>query len=167
MVFANAWEQRKFSEIATRRSDSAISSNLLPSVEYEDIVSSEGILNKDLQNKKTGRKGLKFSPSDILFGKLRPYLHNWLKPSFPGVAIGDFWVFAASKNVDPDFLYCLIQSPKYDAVANLSSGSKMPRSDWQLVSNAYFLTPRQIDEQIKVAATFRNIESSIVLHQRE
>ena len=37
--FTEDWEQRKFEDIAKRRSDSTISSNSLPCVEYEDVIS--------------------------------------------------------------------------------------------------------------------------------
>lgn len=62
----------------------------LPQVEYEDIVSGEGTLNKDLRDKEGGKTGIKFYAGDVLYGKLRPYLMNWLYPQFNGVAVGDF-----------------------------------------------------------------------------
>lgn len=44
----------------------------LPQVEYEDIVSDEGTLNKDLRDKEGGKTGIKFYAGDVLYGKLRP-----------------------------------------------------------------------------------------------
>lgn len=44
---------------------------------------------------------------------------------FEGMAIGDFWVLTSSK-IDHGFTYSLIQTPGFQYIANLSSGSKMP-----------------------------------------
>jgi hypothetical protein len=64
----------------------------LPRVEYEDINSGQGTLNKDLSAKESSKTGIEFLPGDVLYGKLRPYLMNWLYPQFRGIAVGDFWV---------------------------------------------------------------------------
>ena len=75
--FTNAWEQRKFGEMANRRSEVSASGNL-PRVEYEDIVSGTGTLNKDVFEKQSQKQGIVFHSGDVLYGKLRPYLQNWL-----------------------------------------------------------------------------------------
>ena len=138
----------------------------MPSVEYEDIISDDGILNKDVRGKQTGKRGILFEEGDVLYGKLRPYLHNWLKPSFNGVAVGDFWVLQPHENIDVGFLYTLIKSPMFDSVANLSSGSKMPRADWNLVSSSAFSVPSTKEEQHKIGKLFGTLDDSISLHQR-
>ena len=89
--FTDPWEQRKLGELATRIT--AMSSEAeLPRVEYEDINSGQGTLNKDLSAKESSKTGIEFLPGDVLYGKLRPYLMNWLYPQFRGIAVGDFWV---------------------------------------------------------------------------
>lgn len=62
---ANAWEPRKFSDIAIRESKQAVSASNNPSVEYEDIVAEEGKLNKDISNKKAVKKGIQFEIKSI------------------------------------------------------------------------------------------------------
>ena len=64
----------------------------LPRVEYEDIISGAGRLNKDIKLKESEKVGIVFHKGDVLYGKLRPYLQNWLLASFNGLAVGDFWV---------------------------------------------------------------------------
>ena len=164
--YTDAWGQEAFEDIASRKSDAGISSQDLPSVEYEDIISDDGILNKDVRGKQTGKRGILFEEGDVLYGKLRPYLHNWLKPSFNGVAVGDFWVLQPHENIDVGFLYTLIKSPMFDSVANLSSGSKMPRADWNLVSSSAFSVPSTKEEQHKIGKLFGTLDDSISLHQR-
>ena len=162
--FTDDWEQRKFSEIAQRESTAKKSSTDFPSVEYEDVVSEVGILNKDVRLKETQKTGICFDGSQVLYGKLRPYLHNWLSPDFSGVAVGDWWVLKPV-NVDKSFLFRLIQTEKFDDIANQSSGSKMPRADWNLLSNTEFMVPAEIEEERKIGQYFSELDHLITLHQ--
>ena len=161
-----AWEQRKFSDFVLRESVFQASSSEYPSVEYEDVVAEEGRLNKDIRQKETQKTGIVFDGTQVLYGKLRPYLHNWLNPDFTGVAVGDWWVLRPV-GADKKFLYRLIQTQQFDEVANQSSGSKMPRADWNLVSNTEFIIPSSLDEQRQIAGTFDDLDNLITLHQRE
>ena len=163
--FTDPWEQRKFSDLTDRVSIQSSDSDL-PQVEYEDIVSGEGTLNKDLRDKEGGKTGIKFYAGDVLYGKLRPYLMNWLYPQFNGVAVGDFWVLRATK-CDSSFLYRLIQTNNFQRLANVSSGSKMPRADWNLISQSFFAVPADHAEQKAIAKSLAELDSLITLHQRE
>ena len=168
LLFATStfsWEQRKFEEIAVR-SSVICSDDTLPRVEYEDIVSGTGRLNKDIYAKQSIKSGIAFHQGDVLYGKLRPYLQNWLLPTFDGLAVGDFWVLQP-QNADSSFLYRLIQSRQFDEVANQSTGTKMPRADWKLVSKTVFSIPSNISEQAAIGTYFTALDSLITLHQRE
>lgn len=164
--FTDAWEQRKFSDFAQRESSVGTSSYDHPSVEYEDVVAEEGRLNKDIRKKEVRKTGIEFDGTQVLYGKLRPYLHNWLNPDFTGVAVGDWWVLRPVE-IDKNFLFRLIQTKQFDEVANQSSGSKMPRADWNLVSNTEFSIPVSLDEQSQIAKAFENLDNLITLHQRK
>ena len=161
----SSWEQRKFEEIAVR-SSVICSDDTLPRVEYEDIVSGAGRLNKDIYAKQSIKSGIAFHQGDVLYGKLRPYLQNWLLPTFDGLAVGDFWVLQP-QNADSSFLYRLIQSRQFDEVANQSTGTKMPRADWKLVSKTVFSIPSNISEQAAIGTYFTALDSLITLHQRK
>ncbi|HGL3274786.1 TPA: restriction endonuclease subunit S, partial [Enterococcus faecium] len=163
--FTEDWEERKLIDLVVRLNKSTNSSRL-PKVEFEDIVAGEGRLNKDVSQKFDNRKGIEFLPNDILYGKLRPYLKNWLKATFTGVAIGDFWVFRAKKS-DSDFIYSLIQADRYQKAANDTSGTKMPRSDWKKVSDTVFYIPNDLKEQQKIGIFFKKLDDTIALHQRK
>ena len=163
--FDFSWEQRKFEEIAVR-SSVICSDDTLPRVEYEDIVSGTGRLNKDIYAKQSSKSGIVFHQGDVLYGKLRPYLQNWLLPTVDGLAVGDFWVLQP-QNADSSFLYRLIQSRQFDEVANQSTGTKMPRADWKLVSKTVFSIPSNISEQAAIGTYFTALDSLITLHQRK
>ncbi len=152
-------------DIANRISKTS-SSIELPKVEFGDIIAGEGRLNKDLSKKLDNRKGIEFQPFDVLYGKLRPYLKNWLFSDFNGIALGDFWVLRTNDLI-PSFLYTLIQSDNFQRVANDTSGTKMPRSDWKKVSSTKFYIPLNTKEQKKIGSFFIQLDHLITLHQRE
>lgn len=164
--FQGDWKESKFFEIAQRESNTRLSSSDFPSVEYEDVVSEAGILNKNISEKSTQKTGITFDRSHILYGKLRPYLHNWLNPDFYGVAVGDWWVLKPIE-ADTNFLYRLIQTPEFDNAANQSTGSKMPRADWNHVAKTTFMIPTNSTEQRKIGIYFNSIDKLIAFHQRK
>lgn len=164
--FTETWEQRKFKNIVERLSESYMSDDKNPSVEYEDIISELGTINKDIFNKRIRKNGIKFSNNEILYGKLRPYLHNWLKPDFNGIAVGDWWVLKPI-NCDREFIFRLIQTSTFDNIANQSNGTKMPRADWNLIANSDFYLPISIYEQKQIGSLFSKLDHLITLHQRK
>ena len=129
-------------------------------------MSGAGRLNKDIYAKQSSKSGIAFHQGDVLYGKLRPYLQNWLLPTFDGLAVGDFWVLQP-QNADSSFLYRLIQSRQFDEVANQSTGTKMPRADWKLVSKTVFSIPSNISEQATIGTYFTALDNFITLHQRQ
>lgn len=163
--FEDRWEEKEFIQIVNRVTESS-DSDSLPKVEFEDIISGQGKLNKDISSKFDNRKGILFKPGYTLYGKLRPYLNNWLLPKFEGVALGDFWVFDPNGN-NSDFIYYLVQSSRYQKVANDTSGTKMPRSDWKSVSTTIFAIPQTIAEQQAIGAYFSNLDNLINSHQEK
>ena len=133
-------------------------------MEYEDVVSEAGILNNDIRSKKVVKAGILFDDTHVLYGKLRPYLHNWLCPDFSGVAVGDWWVLKPCY-VAREFIYRIIQTKRFDNATNQSSGSKMPRADWNLVSNTEFMISSDSSEQEKIGLYFKKLDHLITLHQ--
>lgn len=157
--FEGEWKAPLFSEMVERISASG-QAGMLPGVEFEDIISGEGCFNKNIYQKECHKYGKVFYEGDILFGKLRPYLKNIILADFNGVAIGDFWVLR-SKGFDEKYLYTLVNSESFLNVANISSGSKMPRADWNLVSTTKFVVPSAKDEQKAIGKYFTSLDSQI------
>lgn len=157
--FSGEWKDLPFSEIVERTSSTGKTGSL-PGIEFEDIVSGEGCLNKDVYQKDCRKCGKIFREGDILFGKLRPYLKNILLAEFRGIAIGDFWILRPGDN-DSKFIYNLVNSEAFMRVANVSSGSKMPRADWNLVSSTMFLLPQDKVEQEVIGKYFTSLDAQI------
>ena len=161
--FTGDWEQRKLGDVVKRESVTQVSSTEYPAIEYEDVIPETGQLNKDIYKKGVQKAGILFDANKVLYGKLRPYLHNWVAPMYKGVAVGDWWVLNPC-GLDRGFLYTLIQTVKFDTIANQSTGSKMPRADWKLLSTTEFSIP-SLDEQIKIGKLVEGLNDYITLHQ--
>lgn len=160
--FSGAWEMREFKQVATRASLTGSDENL-PRIQYDDIVSGAGLLNKDITKKTSKKIGLMFEKGDVLFGKLRPYLKNWLLADSSGIAVGDFWILRPAEATS-GFIYALIQTEAFGNIANQSAGSKMPRSDWKLVSSSEFMIPSDTEEQQKIGTFFLSLDKQINQH---
>ncbi|WP_290627734.1 restriction endonuclease subunit S [Lactobacillus sp.] len=93
-------------------------------------------------------------------------MDNRLLANFEGSAVGDFWVFEVKENSDSNFLFSLIQTSRFKYISNLSSGSKMPRSDWNLVSNSKFKVPG-MNEQNKIGLLINALDYENTLQQRK
>lgn len=156
------WEQRKFCNAVDRISKQS-SDPELPHIEYENIESGLGKLNTALVKLHSNKKGIIFRKNDILFGKLRPYLKNWYLAEFKGIAVGDFWVLRSDKYL---FIYYLIQTSRFFSISNISTGSKMPRSDWNLVSNCMFFIPNDAEAKV-IGKTIQLVDYLIDLQQKK
>lgn len=157
--YVDKWEKIPFKDMVMK-SSVITTDDSIPSVEYEDIISKEGRLNKDIHKKTIHKTGQKFNTGDVLFGKLRPYLGNNLLADFDGIAVGDFWIFKEGLTIT-EFLYPFLYSREFDYISNISTGSKMPRSDWQLISTWNFNIPLNKNEQKAIGEFFRKLDELI------
>lgn len=123
-------------------------------------------MNKSTSQLYKRKKGILFEKNNILFGKLRPYLKKWFLADFSGIAVGDFWVLKPSDN-QARFVYYLIQTNSFYNVSNITSGTKMPRSDWKLVSKTKFYIPMKLSEKHRLGMILYSIDKLINLHERK
>ena len=84
---------------------------------------------------------------DVLFGKLRPYLRKYALVKQECVCSSEIWALVPKKTVLPQFLFYLVQSEEFIKVANISSGTKMPRAEWSNVEKAVFYIPSAVVQQ--------------------
>lgn len=100
-----------------------------------------------------------FYKGQILFGKLRPYLRKYYKAEFNGVCSSEIWVLNGKK-VCNEFLFYLVQSDKFAQIANVTTGSKMPRADWDYMKEIPFEIP-PMREQEKIAEILSHADEMI------
>ena len=166
------WKEVSFSDVvqvSKSRLDPTEEHEPLPCIELEHIEAGTGrILGTTSSDQQASIKAA-FSPGDILFGKLRPYLRKYYAPSFNGVCSTEIWVLKPdARKLTTGFLHVLVQSDGFLAEANRSSGSKMPRADWKVVSAFRFRLP-DTDEQTAIADAIETFatEAGLLKRQRE
>ncbi len=103
----------------------------------------------------------KFKKGQVLFGKLRPYLQKYWLAEYDGVCSSEVWVLnSKNKKCSNEFLFRLVQTNRFIQVANVSSGSKMPRADWDYVSAFPFPLP-PLPEQRAIAHVLGLMDTAI------
>lgn len=128
-------------------------------VELESLSSNSGLLLETFDSTKLDSTKNIFTKKSVLFGKLRPYLRKYYYADFDGVCSSEIWVLNGTK-ITNEFLYYLIQTDRFIASANVSTGSKMPRADWDYISNISFEYP-EIDEQNRITDFLFTIDELI------
>ena len=134
------WGEKKFSFIAKKVNDSYKPTNNGESfecIELESLSSETGLLIRTFRSSEQKSIKTKFLTGDVLFGKLRPYLKKFYRSDFDGVCTSEIWVLRP-KSVPSKFLFYVVQSGHFNRLANIQSGTKMPRSNWGIVSQINF-----------------------------
>ncbi|MEO0376751.1 MAG: restriction endonuclease subunit S [Cyanobacteria bacterium P01_A01_bin.17] len=91
-------------------------------------------------------EGIEFTPDDILFGKLRPYLAKVYLAERSGEAVGDFFVIRPQK-VFASYLHKYILSPSaIDTLSSSTIGAKMPRVSWEEMGSLPVALPALVEQ---------------------
>jgi type I restriction enzyme, S subunit len=162
--FFDKWEVKKLGEIVDSKSKKFNPEKEKKStkcIELEHLATESGQLLGYVEGLNSGSIKNKFDKGDVLFGKLRPYLKKYLKAPFDGVCSSEIWVLKG-KNLSNDFLYFVVQTNTFIDLTNISSGSKMPRADWNVVADGSFVIP-QLPEQTKIANFLTALDDKIIL----
>jgi len=160
--FSGDWEEKYLGEIATNKSKKYNPEKETISykcIELEHLTSESGQLLGYVDSLNSGSIKNKFNEKDVLFGKLRPYLKKYLLAPFDGVCSSEIWVLSG-KEISNNFLYYIVQTEYFIGLANQSSGSKMPRADWNVVENATLHIPSK-PEQEKIASFLSSVDTKI------
>lgn len=157
------WEENEFEMIAEKskaKHNPTKSEEEWPCVELESLTQNTGKLLEIFSSSEQKSIKNKFVAGEVLFGKLRPYLRKYFHADFEGVCSSEIWVLRG-KTVKNEYLFQLIQTHKFNQAANVSSGSKMPRSDWDFLSSIPFSHPSSPDEQTKIADYLSAIDRKV------
>ncbi len=160
--FSEEWEAKLFGDIVTNKSkkyNPEKESISYKCIELEHLSTESGQLLGYVDSLNLGSIKNKFNKNNVLFGKLRPYLKKYLLAPFDGVCSSEIWVLNGI-NITNFFLYYLVQSDYFIGLANQSSGSKMPRADWNIIENSIFFIPQK-QEQEKIASFLTSVDTKI------
>lgn len=155
------WEINIIRDVFTNKSKNFNPQNEgnLPCIELEHLSQNTGKILGTIEScEQQSTKNL-FEKNSVLFGKLRPYLRKFAKPKFKGVCSSEIWVLTGIK-VSNDYLFQYIQSEQFSELTNIQSGSKMPRADWGVISEAEIEYPC-LAEQTKIANFLSAIDQKI------
>jgi type I restriction enzyme S subunit len=160
-------EFRTFASLVRTRCAPANGDASLPCIELEHMEPETGRLLGSTSIALQSSLKAVFEPGDLLVGKLRPYLRKvWLADSH-GYCSTEIWVFRANRSrCLPEFLSLLCQSGSFVAACHVTSGSKMPRGDWSIVSRARFRLPPLEGQRAIVAAIARASDALANLFQQ-
>lgn len=160
--FTDEWKHYSLDDIISISSKkyNPLTSNInYPCIELESILSNSGTIINTFDS--LNQKSIKnlFKENDILFGKLRPYLKKYWYAKFNGVCSSEIWVLNNKLGLNK-YLYYLIQTNKFNLIANNSTGSKMPRADWQFIKSQKFYISNML-EQEKIANFLTTVDKKI------
>ena len=160
-----------FSELAVRRSekyDPKCNAHAV-CIELEHIEQETGrIIGSTCADYQNSIKTV-CKPGDVMFGKLRPYLRKYAFVQKECVCSLEIWSLIPTDIVIPKYLFYLIQSEAFMKVANVSSGTKMPRAEWSTIAKSGYLIPSKDDQQATVdilETTDRIIVSHVASYDR-
>lgn len=85
---------------------------------------------------------LAFFAGDILFSKIRPYLHKVALAHFDGICSTDTLVLSPKRQDFREFALLTVFSETFIEIANTASkGTKMPRADWHFLKQLRVSVP--------------------------
>ena len=151
-----------FSEIAQRRKEkySPDSGVEYPCIELEHIEQGTGRLLGSVSSTTQSSIKTVARSGDVLFGKLRPYLRKFAFAEQDIVCSSEIWAFVPSEYVISKYLYYLVQTEHFLRVANISSGTKMPRAEWANIEKEPFDIPCILIQE-KIVSILEAIDKKI------
>ena len=161
-VIPEDWEVKELKEVVELRREKVnplTSKEVFRCIELENILPNTGRIVGEIYTNEVVSLKTKFFKHDVLFGKLRPYLRKYGLPDFDGVCTSEIWVLY-SKLISHNFLYYIIQTDKLIELANQSTGTKMPRAEWSIVSSLKFPLP-PLPEQEAIAEALSDADAWI------
>ncbi len=164
------WKKIEFGHLvylSKKKYDPKKSGYSLRCIELEHIKSENGQLLGHINSNQQACVKNYFQKGNVLFGKLRPYLKKYYLASFDGVCSTEIWVLQALETLCCNhFLFYLIQTSFFYQATNVTSGTKMPRSDWNYVSEIPFEVP-SLEEQKKIASILNVVDNEIEILNRK
>jgi len=163
------WKKVKLGEVADlSKIPWKVGNENLPYIGLEHIEENKlrlsGVGNS---NDITSNKFL-FTENEFLFGKLRPYFRKLYKPKFKGICSTDIWVINSKTNTNKEFLFYLFANQDFvDLAYKGASGTRMPRADWNFMSETEWLIPKSKNEQKAIASVLSSLDDKIDLLHRQ
>lgn len=165
--FIGKWETRKFGAIATIRNDkiTTLGADVAAfCVELEHIDQGTGQLLGFSDARSRASLKYSFQKSDVLFGRLRPYLRKFWRADRSGVCSTEIWpLIPKSESLIAEFLAQIVQTDPFVEAAGSSYGTHMPRTDWKALAEHEIALPKDLEEQRAIAAMLSEMDDELEL----
>ena len=167
--FTREWETKTFGEIASIRNEKVPPSYVdedTPCVELDHIGQANGELLGYARAGDSISTKFRFYRSDVLFGRLRPYLRKFWHADRDGICTTEIWpLMVDPQKADGAFVHAVIQSDQFIEAASVSYGTHMPRADWSVIRNFEVDLP-QVCEQRAIAGVLSDMDAEIDVLER-
>ncbi|MNG73647.1 EcoKI restriction-modification system protein HsdS [compost metagenome] len=168
--FSGAWKRWPLSSLVSLgkgKFDPKASNDMRECIELEHISQGTStILGSTTTHESISTKSV-FEKGSVLFGKLRPYLRKYWMSDRDGVCSTEIWVLNAKEGrVIPEYIFQIVQMDLFIESANKSSGTHMPRADWNIVKDISIPTP-SVEEQLKIATVLSTADQAIIALQQK
>lgn len=161
------WVVTSFGEVCAMRTEKfdPVEGRDTPYVALEHLEQDTGrLLGIGNSSETTSIKAV-FKESDILFGKLRPYLRKYWYATFDGVCSTEIMPLMPKDTLDNRFSFYVVQQDRFiEHSIRHSFGTKMPRTSWKEASDIQCLLP-PLTEQRKIAAILTSVDDAITATQ--
>ena len=110
----------------------------------------------------------RFHPSDVLFGRLRPYLRKYWYAEKDGVCSTEIWpLIPRNRGLIPAYIHQIIQAEAFIEAASTAYGTHMPRADWKFLSQmkVKYPTDRLEQEAISEILTDMDLDLKACAHR--
>jgi len=162
------WKEYRLEEIAQLEKNSwKVGDEELPYIALEHIVEG-GLRLQGIGDSNTiASNKYRFNSDCFLFGKLRPYFRKLYRPNFEGICSTDIWVVKPKGENNKDFLFYFFANQEFvDFTYSGSSGTRMPRADWNFVGESKWNFPEPT-EQKAIAEVLSSLDDKIDLLHRQ
>ena len=162
------WREVRLGEVAElSKATWKVGDEQFPYVGLENIDEDKLRLNSVGNSSDVESNKYRFKSGDTLFGKLRPYFRKVVKPDFDGICSTDIWVIRPKKNADKGFLFYFFANKELVEIStSSSSGTRMPRADWDFLSQTVWNIP-PLPEQKAIAEVLSSLDDKIDLLHRQ
>ena len=165
------WNYYTYNELINNKSDSynpTKTTDNYKCIELEHINQETGTINGFISSLEQKSSKNKFNEGEVLFGKLRPYLKKYWLAKFNGVCSSEIWVLKTINTnlIINKFIYYLVQQHYFLQLCNLSTGSKMPRADWNYIKDQNVAIPT-INVQSKISSMLQLLDKKIELQSQK
>ncbi|MBN8465938.1 restriction endonuclease subunit S [Corallococcus exiguus] len=160
---SSSWDMRPLGDLADVRTEKYEPSagDRTPYVALEHIEQGQPRLLGQAEAGLALSSKTRFQSGDILYGKLRPNLRKAAMAPFSGVCSTDILAIHAREQATSNYLLHVMHWPEFQQAAVASaSGTKMPRTSWDLIRTIDVPVP-PLPEQRRIAAILSSVDDSI------